>query len=115
MSVKEATAPVLQKVVHLPDYRFAAWCLRQYGINRGIYNTIDERLFQFGIKEIVTRRMTILSFLNQVQQSHVHQGKGKKIKFGKGLLISTLTQFLKQEVGLASVRSAVDDFIIGGE
>jgi len=111
MSAQKADTTVIQKILHLPDYRFAAWCLRRYGVNRGIYNTIDERLFQFGIKDIVTRRMTILSFLNQVQQSQLHQGNGKKIKFGKGLLISTLTQFLNQEVVFTSVRSAADDSI----
>jgi riboflavin kinase len=78
MSVQETMTPVNQDVVHQPDYQFASWCLRQYGVNKGIYNTIDERLFNLGLKDIVTRRMTIISFLDQVHQSNPHHDNGKK-------------------------------------
>ncbi|GIM46917.1 hypothetical protein DNHGIG_24660 [Collibacillus ludicampi] len=83
MSVKETVTFVNQDVVHQPDYQFASWCLRQYGVNKGIYNTIDERLFNLGLKDIVTRRMTIISFLAQVQQSNPHDDNGKKLNLGK--------------------------------
>jgi riboflavin kinase len=97
MSIKEASTLVNQDVVHQPDFQFASWCRRLFGINRGIYNTIDECLFRFGLKDIVTRRITIISFLTYVHQSRVDDRRGNKIKFGKGMLIATLTRFLNKE------------------
>jgi riboflavin kinase len=80
--------------VHQPDYRFAAWCRRQYGINRGIYNTIDDALYRFGLKDIVTRRNTIVSFLDEVYQSGKCREKDR-VKFGKGMLMAILHQYLR--------------------
>lgn len=97
MSIKENVVPVNQDVVNQPDFRFAAWCLRQYGINRGIYNTIDDWLFRFGLKDIIIRRMTIIAFLTEMRQSKFYHESSGKIKFGKGLLIPTLTRFLNRE------------------
>ncbi|MFC7441578.1 hypothetical protein [Laceyella putida] len=97
MSLKETVTPVKEDVVHQPDFQFAAWCLRQYGINRGVYNTIDDWLFRFGMKDIVSRRMMIISFLTQVRQSKLNHENSEKIKFGKGLLVAALTRFLNKE------------------
>ena len=93
-SAKIPLVPVGPHLVHQPDYRFAAWCRRQYGINRGIYNTIDDALYRFGLKDIVTRRNTIVSFLDEIYQSGKCREKDR-VKFGKGMLMATLHQYLR--------------------
>ncbi|MCF6134882.1 hypothetical protein L2649_06800 [Thermoactinomyces vulgaris] len=93
-SAKIPQAPARTHLVHQPDYRFAAWCRRQYGINRGIYNTIDDALYRFGLKDIVTRRRTIVSFLDEIYQSGKCREKDR-VKFGKGMLMATLHQYLR--------------------
>ena len=37
---------VAKNLHHLPDLRFAKWCEETYSVNRGVYNTIDEKLYR---------------------------------------------------------------------
>jgi riboflavin kinase len=102
-SAKTPSVPVGPPLVHQPDYRFAAWCRRQYGINRGIYNTIDDALYRFGLKDIATRRKTIVSFLDEVYQSGKCREKDR-VKFGKGMLMATLHQYLRDSFQFVEMR-----------
>ena len=70
--------------VQLPDISFIRLCESQYGINRGIYNTIDLWFYEQGLKDIVERRKTILSFLN---------GNSRR-PFGNGGLSIKLQEYL---------------------
>jgi hypothetical protein len=38
--------------INLADLAFANQCFEVYGINRGVYNTIDYWFYENGIKEI---------------------------------------------------------------
>ncbi|UFJ40900.1 hypothetical protein LOK74_23415 [Brevibacillus humidisoli] len=69
--------------IHLPDLWFINMCESRYGINRGIYNTIDAWFFRQGIKDILHRRQTILSFLEFMRSQSDRQGNARR-KFGPG-------------------------------
>lgn len=77
---------------HLPDLRFARWCEETYSVNRGVYNTIDEKLYEAGFEDIRERRNAIVTFL---EKHVVHdQLKSKKyFTFGHGNLSIALQQF----------------------
>lgn len=70
-----------------PDLQFINWCRGKYGINRGIYNTIDAWLYEYGILDLNERRKVVIQFLK-----HVGQREGDK--FGKGGLTRNLEQFI---------------------
>lgn len=83
---------VVKNLHHLPDLRFAKWCEETYSINRGVYNTIDEKLYKAGYEDIRERRNAIISFL----EKHVvfDELKSKKyFTFGHGNLSAALQQF----------------------
>ncbi|MCZ8522738.1 MULTISPECIES: RNA-binding protein [Paenibacillus] len=79
-------------VLQLPDFQFVTYCFETFGLNRGIYNTIDEWLYRFGVREITQRRQTIIAFLTEQQR----QGRspGTYLKFGKGGLTKLLHEFV---------------------
>ncbi|MFK7693678.1 RNA-binding protein [Paenibacillus sp. HJGM_3] len=74
-----------------PDFKFVTYCFEQYGLNRGIYNTIDEWLYEYGYQHIVERRRTILAFLQSLQDGHPRH---TFLKFGKGGLTKQLFDFI---------------------
>lgn len=76
-------------VYNLPDLQFVKWCEKTFAINRGVYNTIDEKLFELGYKEIQSRRKVIIDFL----QEHVEETNHKFYKFGVGNLSDALQNF----------------------
>lgn len=82
------------KIVHLPDYRFANYCLERYRLNRGVYNLIDGWLYEQGWHEIGERRELILSFLESCGGEDVPSEGSKFLKFGKGNFITRIRQFV---------------------
>ncbi|MEW9671455.1 hypothetical protein [Ammoniphilus sp. 3BR4] len=67
--------------VQLPDLSFIRLCESRYGINRGVYNTIDCWLYEQGWKNIVERRKTILGFLDgNGRQPFGHGGLSMKLQ-----------------------------------
>lgn len=67
--------------VQLPDLSFIRLCESRYGINRGIYNTIDLWFYEQGFIDIVERRKTILSFLDgNSRQRFGHGGLSIKLQ-----------------------------------
>lgn len=81
-------------IVHLPDLSFSRHCEKEFGINRGIYNTIDEYFFNLGKSEIRNRRETMLLFLRYMERSYSRKVTGK-IKVGRNGLSSRLNEFIK--------------------
>lgn len=71
----------------LPDKIFFDLCHDRYGVNRGVYNVIDQWLFINGYQEIKTRRDIILKFLSFLQKHQIN-------KFGKGGVKNSLELFL---------------------
>lgn len=80
-----------EQMINLPDLQFVKWCEKNFGINRGVYNTIDEKLFELGYKNIQIRREAIITFLKQ----HVENTNEKYYKFGHGNLSIALQSFQK--------------------
>jgi riboflavin kinase len=85
-------AAIEKSYLHWPDLQFIDWCSYHYGINRGIYNTIDAWFYAYGILNLTERRRAILQFLKQA-------GKREGVKFGKGGLTSNLEQFAAYSKG----------------
>ena len=75
--------------IHLPDLQFVQFCEERFGLNRGIYNTIDSWFFHKGIIDIVNRRKTIVHFLENIAQPT----QNGKLKFGHGGLSSYLSAY----------------------
>ena len=83
-------------VVNLPDLHFSRWCNEQFSINRGVYNIIDERLYEAGFQKIQERRIELIHFLQNVIQQSEQQ---RYFKFGPGNLTKALQQFYGNRVG----------------
>ncbi len=67
----------------MPDLTFVRFCEEKYGINRGIYNTVDQWFYEQGIERIVKRRKIILDFFKSLELNGNEDGK---VRFGsKGL------------------------------
>ncbi|WP_248925726.1 hypothetical protein [Paenibacillus hamazuiensis] len=82
------------EVLHLPDIRFIEYCFTTFGLNRGIYNTIDSWMFDAGLREIVERRQAIVRFLAAARQDREAEPRRSLLKFGKGGLTKQLQQFV---------------------
>jgi riboflavin kinase len=78
--------------LNLPDLQFLQWCQQIYGLNKGVYNTIDRWFYEFGIVLIEHRRIYILAFLDFVKEEGVEQRK--YLQFGRGGLTKQLQQFI---------------------
>ena len=86
------TSNQLEQILHFPDLRFTKWCEERFSINRGVYNTIDEKLYEAGYRNVRDRRKAIVSFL---QQYAGPTDDRKYYKFGPGNLSGALHQFSK--------------------
>ncbi|MFD0679817.1 MULTISPECIES: RNA-binding protein [unclassified Paenibacillus] len=82
------------EVQHLPDIQFVNYCYQTFGLNRGIYNTIDQWLYDFGFRDIVGRRELTIAFLNDVQKKNGKERTGTILRFGKGGLTKQLYDFI---------------------
>jgi riboflavin kinase len=80
--------------LNLPDLQFFLWCRHQYKLNRGVYNTIDDWFYNFGITQVIYRRIYILAFLEFVKENNPKQEGNKFIRFGNGGLTRRLQQFI---------------------
>ncbi|MBP1155362.1 MULTISPECIES: hypothetical protein [unclassified Paenibacillus] len=78
--------------IQMTDYSFMKLCETSYGINRGVFNTIDSMLYERGIKNILIRRKTILSFLEYVVVLS-NEPEGRRNMFGPGGLSLKINQF----------------------
>lgn len=85
------------QLVHCTDHSFQKLCEQKYGINRGVYNVIDRWFYEHGLKNIISRRKEILSFLCFMSYRMNATNPVKKIKFGRGGLVNTLEEFWYEE------------------
>lgn len=79
--------------LNLPDLSFYKKCNSLYGINRGVYNVIDNWFFEYGITQVAYRRIYILSFLSFLQAENENP-PSKCVKFGPGGLAFKLSRFI---------------------
>jgi riboflavin kinase len=68
--------------LNMPDILFSRFCEEEYKVNRGVYNTIEQRLYNQGVHNIIQRREVILSFFLFIR---TNQNSDGKIKFGHGI------------------------------
>ncbi|WP_257346751.1 hypothetical protein [Pseudalkalibacillus decolorationis] len=85
----------VEEVIHLNDLSFIRLCNEKYGINKGIYNTIDSWFYKHGIKNILDRRRYILSFLEFLMK---RLKTNTRIKFGHGGLSVRLQEYFFEQV-----------------
>ncbi|WP_237389529.1 hypothetical protein [Bacillus sp. USDA818B3_A] len=81
--------------LNMPDLQFSNWCNSQFKINRGIYNTIDQWFYEYGIVNIYCRRIQLLAFLDSVKDELNESHKSKFIRFGHGGLTRRLNRFIQ--------------------
>jgi hypothetical protein len=84
-------------IIHLPDLSFIQFCKEQFGINRGVYNTIDSWFFQKGINNIMERRNKIYHFLAKWLQEDSKNNNGK-IVIGHGNLTKKLNEYYESAI-----------------
>ncbi|OBZ13958.1 hypothetical protein A7975_12075 [Bacillus sp. FJAT-26390] len=82
-------------VYEWPDLAFHHYCLQMYQLNRGVYNTIDQWLYDNGYPEIKRRRKMIIRFLDLMAKKQAEEGR-KFLSFGKGNLIVELSEFVAE-------------------
>ncbi|AOH53532.1 hypothetical protein ABE28_004140 [Peribacillus muralis] len=80
-----------EETVHLTDLSFISVCNEKYGINRGVYNTIDAWFYKQGLNNILERRNSILEFLEFIKGTA--DMKHSQCKFGHGGLTVKLEEF----------------------
>ncbi|ETI68298.1 hypothetical protein [Neobacillus vireti] len=84
-------------IINLPDQLFSRYCKETFGLNRGVYNTIDEWFYKNSAESIEVRRKKILDFL-LFYVSSLKNVEECKIKFGKGNLINLLAEYMNTAV-----------------
>ncbi|MCC3357772.1 hypothetical protein [Bacillus sp. REN16] len=82
--------------LNLPDLQFFNWCNQQHGLNKGVYNTIDNWFFECGMVNIHNRRINILAFLDFLSDDRPAQNQHRYIRFGPGGLKMKFQEFAKE-------------------
>jgi len=81
-------------LVHLPDIQFVTYCFQAFGLNRGIYNTIDQWLYDSGYRDVLERRKATVSFLSLLSEKGGRERSGSLLRFGKGGVTKQLYDFI---------------------
>ncbi|MDM5198030.1 hypothetical protein QUF79_08365 [Fictibacillus enclensis] len=90
-------------LVNLTDLEFSGVCRERYGVNKGLYNTIEDYFSKQGIRNILYRRLYILEFLNDVQSRYT-EVKRSHLTFGTGGLARALQTFFINRQRNASLK-----------
>ncbi|MBI0579111.1 hypothetical protein IEC97_17210 [Neobacillus cucumis] len=80
--------------LNLPDLQFFILCNQKYKVNRGVYNTIDQWFYEYGIVNIHYRRIQLLAFLDFFKDKILEKDRQKFIRFGHGGLAKSLNEFI---------------------
>ena len=81
-----------EEIFHYPELKFINYCKRTYGINRGVFNVIDEWFYEEGFIDIVQRRRIILDYLKNLSPAD------KDLKFGSGGVKRTLQAYIDKQL-----------------
>lgn len=81
----------LEEIIHLTDLSFIRFCDEIYGVNRGVYNTIDAWFYEQGIENIIARRKNVLYFL-EFNNKNIDK-ESTRVKFGSGGLTVKLIEY----------------------
>ena len=80
-----------KSIINLPDLLFVRYCEETFGLNRGVYNTIDQWFYKKEVKDIKVRRKKTLEFL--LYCKGLIKKEENKLKFGRGNLTNLLTEY----------------------
>ncbi len=80
------------RVIHYTDHSFQRFCHENFGINRGIYNTIENWFYKKGLEDIIRRRNEIVAFL-EFTAVDFYETKQERIRFGSGRLTIKLDEY----------------------
>ncbi|MGM1033947.1 MAG: hypothetical protein ACQEXK_15950 [Bacillota bacterium] len=86
----------VEEIINLTDLSFIKVCNEQYGINRGVYNTIDAWFYKQGISNILERRNSIIYFLEFIRRKS--ESENNHCKFGHGGLTTKLEEYYFQRM-----------------
>lgn len=89
----------MKDVLNVPDLAFVRYCQENYGVNRGVYNTIEQWFYERGINKVQDRRAIVLLFLKQLKTSN------EKCSFGAGGLKQHLQLFWLSSMTKKAVHS----------
>ncbi|AXI00232.1 RNA-binding protein [Sporosarcina sp. PTS2304] len=98
----------IDELFHLPDRRFFDWCAKSYSINKGIFNVIDSWLFDYGLKDIVSRRKAMDQYLNYLLLHGFYNEKKLYLQFGKKGVTESLSDFAAQHL---SIMHCAGDYV----
>ncbi|WP_199203743.1 hypothetical protein [Sporosarcina sp. P16b] len=85
----------VETAIHLTDIAFVRLCSDRFGVNKGVYNTIDTFFYDRGFEDIVERRKNVLVFLEYIKRTG--NGEEQRVKFGSGGLSLKIEEYLKEE------------------
>ncbi|ARF17113.1 hypothetical protein [Sporosarcina ureae] len=88
----------MEDLFHLPDRRFFDWCAKSYSINRGIFNVIDSWLFEYGMKDIISRRRAMDNYLRYLLTQGFYNEKKLFLQFGKKGVKESLSNFAERHL-----------------
>ena len=93
--------------INMPDLFFFELCKENFGINRGVFNTIDSMFYDKGFMNIHHRRKEILNFL-EYSFGEPKVAKCPRNKFGHGGLSLKLNEYcLISQVPLWSTLQSI--------
>lgn len=81
---------------HLPDKQFFDWCAKNYSINRGVFNVVDSWFFDYGMKNIITRRQAMDQYLRYLVSNGYYCKQKLFLEFGKGGVKESLNCFAEK-------------------
>lgn len=79
--------------LNLPDFHFIRWCCQSFNINKGIFHTVEQSLYEKGLHSIIVRRLFVIAFLDFASNQIENRNNKTRIKFGKGGLSKALDDF----------------------
>lgn len=82
--------------LNLPDLAFFQWCHSQFGVNKGVYNTIDTWLYESGVEEILERRNYTEEFLRYIKDVQLDSDQHRFLRLDNGRLIRRLYEFVER-------------------
>lgn len=94
LKTKKQNSFAAYNYLNMPDLQFFNWCNQQFKVNRGIYNTIDQWFYEYGVVNIYSRRIQLLAFLDSVKDQLNEPHSSKFIRFGHGGLTKRLNDFI---------------------
>lgn len=84
-------------IIHRTDLLFHKFIYQEFGVNRGVYNTIDQWFFDHGCINVINRRTEIIHFLHYA--SNLFGKSENKLVFGSGRLVSYLVKYSELNSG----------------